>query len=124
MKLLIIFISTILWAGNYEVKLYETIFTKLFHKKNINVYFQNHKKINSKILKSSSCKDADIVIITHLPNKCKNKPFFVTSYIDYINSNAVGAFYWRKSRPQLRLNKKVIKTYNLYLDKSLQKYAR
>lgn len=79
---------------------------------------------HSNILQVTSCKDADIVILKNLPNKCFNKPYFVTSYMDYIHSNAIGAFYWRKSRPQLKLNAKMIKFYHLYLDKSLRKYAK
>jgi len=125
MRILLIFCFVFLWGNNYELELYETVFTKLFHKNTIYVYFQNNHILKSDILiPTKNCKLADIVVLEHLPNPCLNKPYFVTSYVTYINSNAVGAFYWRKNRPQLKLNKRIIDLYNLYLDNSLKKYAK
>ena len=123
---IIIVFTSYLFANSYEIKLYETIFTKLFNKPVIYLFVDKNKKEfkNSKVLKIvNNCKKADLVLLYDINNlKCKNKPLFVTSYIDFISSNAIGAFYWRKGRPQLILNKKIIESYNLHLDKSLLKY--
>ena len=125
---IIIAFSTYLFANSYEIKLYETIFTKLFNKPVIYLFVDKNKKEfkNSKVLKIvNNCKKADLVLLYDINNlKCKDKPLFVTSYIDFKNSNAIGAFYWRKGRPQLILNKKIIESYNLHLDKSLLKYVK
>jgi len=123
---IIIAFSTYLFANSYEIKLYETIFTKLFNKPVIYLFVDKNKEEfkNSKVLKIvNNCKEADIILLYKLEDlQCKNKPIFVTNYIDFISSNAIGAFYWRKGRPQLILNKKSIESYNLHLDKSLLKY--
>jgi len=123
-----IFISEVLLANSYEIKLYEMLFTKLFEKQKINLFVDKNQKEfkNSKVLKIvNTCKKADLVLLYDINNlKCKNKPIFVTSYIDFISSNAIGAFYWRKGRPQLILNKTMILSYHLHLDKSLLKYVK
>jgi len=128
MKFLIIFIQiSLIFASDYELKLYEKVFSSLFHKNHINLYVDKNQNMfkHSNIIKLTNCKNADILLIYNLKNiKCKTKPLFTTSYVDYINSNSIGAFYWRKGRPQLVLKKEMIKKYNLFLDKSLQKYAR
>ena len=125
---IIIAFSTYLFANSYEIKLYETIFTKLFNKPVIYLFVDKNKEEfkNSKVLKIvNNCKEADIILLYKLEDlQCKNKPIFVTNYIDFISSNAIGAFYWRKGRPQLILNKKSIDSYNLHLDKSLLKYVK
>ena len=116
---------TILFADSYEVKLYENLFPKLFHKKIINIYTDDNQKYfqKSKILKLTNFNKADIVILYKSQIIC-NKPIFSTSYISYINSKAIGAFYWRKGRPQLILNKKMILYYHLHIDNSLKKYLK
>jgi len=127
MKTIIVILFNIcfLFADSYEIKLYERLFPKLFNKKEIKVYTDANKKyfIKSKVLKLSSFKDADIVILYKSQIVC-HKPIFATSYISYVNSNSIGAFYWRKGRPQLILNKKMILKYHLNLDNSLKKYLK
>jgi hypothetical protein len=47
----------------------------------------------------------------------------VLSFQDYKkDKNAVGAFYWRKGRPQLRLRYEAIKKYNLFLSKDFKDF--
>ena len=125
---IIIVFTTYLFGNSYEIKLYEMVFTKLFNKPIIKLFVDKNKREfkNSKILKIvNNCKEADIILLYKLENlKCENKPVFVTNYIDFISSNAVGAFYWRKGRPQLILNKNMIECYHLHLDKSLLKYVK
>jgi len=128
MRVIYIFLfSTLLFGNSYEVKLYETLFTKLFKKSDINIFVDENKEDfkNSEILNVvDKCNKADIILLYSLKKMKCNKPIFVTSYIDFINTEAIGAFYWRKGRPQIILNKRMLKKYHLFLDKSLLKYAK
>jgi len=55
--------------------------------------------------------------------KCKDKPHFLLDYYNYKNDkNAIGALYWRKGRPQLRLREDNIKKYNLIIAPSFSEY--
>ncbi|GAB6073368.1 hypothetical protein [Nautilia lithotrophica] len=107
----VVFIS----AQNIEIKLFSKLFTSLFNKKVIYIYTENpkYKKLNSIFLKNvNNCKKADIIL--GISKKCMNKPHFLLDYYNYIqDKNAIGAFYWRKGRPQLRLRKKIIQKYDL-----------
>jgi hypothetical protein len=78
---------------------------------------------------TSICDDTVSVVIgrrvNDLPLECQDKPIFATNYRVYKkNQNAFGAFYWRKGRPQLKLNKERMQTLNLSLPNDLQKYIR
>ncbi|WP_456479792.1 hypothetical protein [Nautilia sp.] len=109
--------TSFLFSQNIELKLFSKLFTDLFNKKIVYIYTENSKfkNFHSIFLKKvNSCKDADIVL--GLSKKCTGKPVFLLDYYDYINNkNALGAFYWRKGRPQLRLRKKVILKYHLHI---------
>lgn len=118
--------------NNYEQKLYEKILPAIYQKEKI-IYFTNSKSKsvlqNSNILISSlSCEDADIIIgkkFDNLPINCRNKPIFGTSYRSFLNfDNSIGAFYWRKGRPQIKFKLATLKKYNLELPKSLMEFAQ
>ena len=132
-----IFILTLLMFSliandSYEVKLLEKVLPLLFQKETLNVYAD--KKV-TRLLKQSQylylvkkCEDADIIVgryFKNLDGQCVKKPFFTTYYREFKNNpDTIGAFYWRKGRPQIRFHKNTIKEKNLYLDISLEKYAQ
>jgi hypothetical protein len=73
------------------------------------------------------CQDAELIIgkITDEFYDCEDIPVFSTSYKEFKNnSNSIGAFYWRKGRPQVRFKIDVINRYNLNLEQNLRKYAQ
>lgn len=117
---------------NYELKLYEKVLPSIFKSKNISVYTDTYNKTileKSLIIQiKETCHSADLIIakkITNIDPICREIPYFSTSYRSYINStNSIGAFYWRKGRPQLKLNIKAIKKFNLTIPENLKKYAQ
>lgn len=131
--LLIFCLVTIIFADiPYERKLYETILPTLFKQKPIKVY--TNGKI-TKLLQDSeqfrvvSHCDATVVLLlgkdfTHLPPECSTKPIFATDYKTFRSPYSIGAFYWRKGRPQISFRKDNIKKFNLTLPDSLKRYAQ
>ena len=123
MRIIIYFLFfSFLYSNEYEIELYKKVFNSLFSKK-AKVYSDRQIALN--LVKD--CLKADILLIydiKNIPKKCKNKPLFVTSYRDFLHTDAIGAFYWRKGRPQLRLRFKYIQKYHLHLSKNLIKYAK
>jgi len=60
-----------------------------------------------------------------LPLACKALPRFSTDYDDFQkDKNSIGAFYWRKGRPQLRFNKERCEAFNIILPNELVQYAQ
>ncbi len=120
-------------SQDYELQLYEKILPFLFQKDVIKVYADDDAK---KILKSSTkfeiaskCDEAVVVLIgkefSQLPQACKDKPLFATSYKALKNNeNSFGAFYWSKGRPQLRFKNSALNKFHLKLPSSLRKFAR
>ena len=114
----------------YQQKLYDVVFHQLFGKRTIHVYTQktnqtlfleaNHFQIVAK------CEEADILFLSSDKplHGCKNKPIFVTNYDDFKHKkNVIGAFYYRKGRPQLKLNQTYLDHFKLNIDNSLLKYV-
>jgi hypothetical protein len=121
--LFLVFFSS-LFAKDIELKLFEQLFSSLFNKKTIYVYtspkFDKIFKESKVLIPVKECKKADIVF--GVLKKC-NKPIFVLNYYVYkSNPDVLGAFYWRKGRPQLRLRKKIILKYNLHIDKTFEDF--
>jgi len=133
MKLLILFFifTKLLFANNYELKLYEQILPSIF-KDEILIYTDSKSKElleQSKILQIvDSCNEANLLIgksFEELDELCKQTPYFATSYKSYkTNKKSFGAFYWRKGRPQLKFKKEVIEELNLTLPDNLKKYVK
>jgi len=121
---------TILFGKNYELQLYETIFSQLFNSKKIKVFVDENRGrfLESKIIiLTDDCKKADILVLHHLynlPLNCQDKPIFTTSYRNYLNEDVIGAFYWRKGRPQLKLKLQLLEKFNMKITKDLRKYVR
>jgi hypothetical protein len=115
----------VLFAENEEKYLFEKLFQILFNKKIIKIY-TNKKDVqiikNSSVLKIvKSCENADLIL--NIPDMNCSKPLFVLDYYVYKNHpEAIGAFYWRKGRPQLRLRKKQIIKYHLYITKDFKDF--
>jgi len=128
-----IFIHQVLLAeSSYELKLYEKVLPYIFETP-IKVYvdgstknlLQNSDEFEIK----STCSDDVVLVIgknfSDLPQACKEKPLFATSYRWYKNyKNSLGAFYWRKGRPQLRFKKDIFEKYNIDVPYSLRKYVK
>jgi len=115
---------SLLIAQNVEIKLFSKLFTTLFNKKIVYIYseIQKYKKINDNSLKNvNDCKKADIVL--GKSKNCTKKLHFLLDYYDYKkDQDAVGAFYWRKGRPQLRLRKKIIENYRLHITPEFKEF--
>ncbi len=133
-KILIFFIlCSSLFASydNYELKLYEKILPIIFTD-NLVVYADSHSMSiikNSTILKTTlDCEKADLLIgenFNGLYKRCQNKPIFSTSYRSYKNTkNAIGAFYWRKGRPQIKFKLDTMDKFNLQLPQTLREFAK
>jgi len=120
----IITVACLLYAQDTEVKLFTKLFTSLFNKKIVYVYTENpkYKKLHSIFLKNvDDCNKADIVL--GISKACKNKPHFLLDYYEYKrHKNAIGAFYWRKGRPQLRLRKNMILKYKLTITPEFEEF--
>lgn len=129
--LIILFLWSNIFANeSYELKLFEKILPSLFEKSELLVYADNKTE---RLLRGShylhlskSCKNVDILVgryFDNLDKECQEKPFFTTYYREFKNNaQAVGAFYWRKGRPQLKFHRFGIEKYHLNLNKSLEKY--
>ena len=116
---------------NYELKLYEKILPAIFTNKLL-IFIDNS---NTDILKDSDvlettldCEKANLLIgknFTKLSKNCQNKPIFSTSYRSFKDTpNSIGAFYWRKGRPQIKFKLDVIDEFSLHLPKSLMEFAK
>jgi len=114
---LVFFITTFVFATE-QSELFNNIFPELLHKNRIRVLTK--LKLDPKyFIIVNSCKKAELVIGDF---KC-NKPTFVLDYYEFKdNKNAIGAFYWRKGRPQLRFRKSNIDKYHLYISKDFEDY--
>jgi len=120
-KLVLIMVSYIsLFAFNSEVELFENLFGVMFKKQIIKVYTKKYKKLGGRLKVVSSCKEADVVLGDV---ECENKPHFMLDYENFKhNKNAIGGFYWRKGRPQLRLRKENLMKYKLFVSKEFREY--
>jgi len=116
---------------NYELKLYEKILPSIF-KKHFLIYTDSKNKdiieYSSNLKMAVNCRDADLLLgkgFKNLSATCQDKPVFSTSYRSFLNNpNAIGAFYWRKGRPQIRFKADALKKYDLKLPKSLEEFVR
>ena len=124
-------IQSLVANDGYELKLFEKILPSLFQKNTLIVY--SDKKITKLISKSDllyvtkNCLEADIIVgryFKNLDGNCNKKPLFTTYYKEFKNNpEVIGAFYWRKGRPQLKFHKKALDEQKLFLNSTLIKYA-
>ena len=121
------FFTTVLFGASSESKIIKLIFTSLFEKSNVSVYVTDLKKSNvikeAGFLSVEFCKEADIVYRTNMLQECKNKPLFTDSYQSFQNEeNAIGAFYWKKGRPNILFLQSRVQKFRLKMAKNLEKY--
>jgi len=123
-KIIIFLFSAVLLFASAKIELFEKLFSTLFHKPVIYVLTNNEdiKYSTSNVLKVvNSCDKAD-VIVGDVDKNC-TKPRFLLDYYQFKKDpNAIGAFYWRKGRPQLRLRKNMIEKYHLYISKDFEDF--
>ncbi len=121
-----LFIS-ILFSASSESKIISLIFNSLFKGKEILIYTNSKEKqkiiTEAGFIYTYSCKEASIAYISDYSEECKNKPFFTDNYRSFKeNPNAIGAFYWKKGRPNILFLKPRLKSFNLKLPNQLVKY--
>ena len=119
-KIILIFLSIIyLFGFNNEIELFDTLFQVMLNKKKIKVYTKKYTHLGKNFIIVNSCKEADIV----LGELNCSKPRFVLDYYTLkSDKNAIGGFYWRKGRPQLRLRRANLEKYNLFISKEFEDY--
>jgi len=128
----LLFIITNALSNNkaYELKLYEKVLSSIFIDYNkINIYTSDNIKSTLKKSKKfkivDNCKNAIILVGKEFGKECIDKPLFATSYNEYkTHKNVIGAFYWRKGRPQLKLKLNNLNKFNLELPEELRKFAQ
>ncbi|NCD11352.1 MAG: hypothetical protein EOL93_02265 [Epsilonproteobacteria bacterium] len=130
--LVLLLCTTLSFAQTPEQELIARVFHLLsMEDKPLSVY--EHKPLVS--LKGSSfvglvetCQEANVVYgsaFETLPFACQHLPRFSTEYDDFKTTrNSVGAFYWRKGRPQLRFYQEACERFGITLPVELQRYAQ
>ncbi len=130
---LLLLYSNLLFGDNtYELKLYEKILPAIFKDAQIIIYGDiaaNEILSQSDIfVLTSKCKDATLLFgkdFDTLDKSCTKIPLFSTSYNSFKNTpNSIGAFYWRKGRPQIIFNLDSLLWFDIELPNSLMKYAK
>jgi len=119
--------GTSLYGVSSESKIIKLIFTSLLNKSEISVYVEELPK--KEIVKEAGfsianiCSKADIVYASKILLGCEEKPLFTDSYMSFLNEeNAIGAFYWKKGRPNILFLRHRVEKFQLHMPKKLQKY--
>ena len=106
---------------------------KLITTKNVPVVVYEHQPSISLVGSTftnltQQCAHADIVYGSHfetLPQACQSLPRFSTDYeIFQKDTYVIGAFYWRKGRPQLRFNQERCERFEIFLPSELVRYVQ
>ena len=126
-----VFCNILVANSSYAVKLYEKILPSMIENRPIKVFVDKETK---ELLKNSElfqivevCTEkVDILIgqnFHYITEECEKKPIFATNYKTYKkNDNSIGAFYWRKGRPQIIFNSKNLTYFQVPLAVSLRKF--
>ena len=123
--------STALIAKTPEEELIMNVLKLLqTHEKTMKVYEHHASRLLEKNAfehRVQECTDAHLIYgetFETLPFTCKKLPRFSTEYEQFQkDEKVIGAFYWRKGRPQLRFNEKRCKDFNITLPQELVQYA-
>ena len=77
---------------------------------------------------TEQCAHADMVYGSNfetLPQACKGLPRFSTEYeLFQKDGHVIGAYYWRKGRPQLRFDKERCDHFEIFLPEELVRYVQ
>ncbi len=130
--LILILFSTFISASNdISTKIVATLLKQLAGNK-YKVWLNTHTDknpitINKKHLNIiNNCEDASVLLLysdISIDNKCKNKIILVLDYtLLHKYTNAVGAFYWKKGRPNIVFIRSRLKQHNIKLSESYDKY--
>ena len=118
-------ISAVLFAEEIKglKELLNYLFPLITHKRIVKVYtlprYYNYFQSNHFII-TTNCKKSDIIFGNI---NCKNKPIFALSYDFYLkNQNVIGAFYYRKGRPQLKFKKSRFLRFFKEIPKEIKDY--
>jgi len=111
-----------------EKRIYESFFSSLSESEKPLVYMDS--KIESltlasdKFVLTSTCKDADIVIMTKssLAAECQDNIVFGTRYRHLRKEYVVGAFFWQKGRPNIVFQKEKLDEKQITLAPALQDF--
>ena len=123
----LIFIYTFLYSVSSESKIVKLLFSSLFNSTKINIYVDDKKKYT--IIKEAgfnlvkTCSKADLVYSSSYLIECNNKPIFTDNYKSFRDEkNVIGAFYWKKGRPNILFLKPRLDSFELKLPEKLEKY--
>ena len=119
-----------------EAKILEKLFTDMVRSERVMVfilgekreyYKKNLKRYAERIVIVSSCEKAEIVFVAgelgELPEDCRKKTLFSTKREHLFRwYNCVGAFYWKKGRPNLLLIEERLRDMNIELPRDYRKF--
>lgn len=121
-----VFFISLLYSASSESRIISLIFNSLYSKDAI-VYTEEEDKI--KIIKEAgfdladSCEDATLFFSSYKIENCQDRPLFTSSYkVLKEDQNAIGAFYWKKGRPNIIFVKSRLEYFELKLPTELKKY--
>ena len=126
-----LFSLTLVYAEAPEHELIVKTFKLLSHHDKPLVVYEHNATVtlgNSWEGLSQQCEKADLVygtLFENLAKECQKLPRFTTDYESFLkDKNVIGAFYWRKGRPQLRFNKERCDDFEIHLPPELVRYAQ
>ena len=130
--ILLLYSNLLFGDDTYELKLYEKILPAIFKDTQIVIYGDDDaNKILAQsniFVLTSKCETATLLFgkdFDSLEKACTKIPLFTTNYHSFKNMpNSIGAFYWRKGRPQIIFNLDTLLLFNIELPNNLKKYAK
>lgn len=126
MRIILVFLIAVFSFAYIEglSDLLKVVLPKITHKKVVKVYtFPKYFRYFDKkhFILVEDCKKSDIIFGNF---ECDNKPIFALDYHFYkTHKNAVGVFYYRKGRPQLKLKKEALERFFKTIPKELKDYV-
>ena len=116
----------LLFSISSEAKIIKLIFNSVFPI-DLVVYTNEKEKLvileEAEIDFTSKCEDATLFYSSENKIVCEDKPFFTSKYKTLKeNKNAIGAFYWKKGRPNIIFVKSRLEYFELQLPQKFKKY--
>lgn len=125
-KIIIVFLALFAFGEIEGLKpLLENVLPIITHKQKVKIFTLPKYYIyfkDKKFILVDECKNSDIVFGNFI---CKNKPTFALDYYFYKKyKNAIGVFYYRKGRPQLKFKKKGLIKFFKSVPESLKDFVQ